>query len=68
MAARGAETSGTPFISYFTSDEIVELAQESGFREAAHVSAAALTERYFADRPDGLQPPNNAEDLLIATT
>lgn len=68
MAARGAETSGTPFISYFTSDEIVDLALESGFREAAHVSASALSARYFADRSDGLRPPNNAEDLLIATT
>jgi len=27
----------------------------------------ALTERYFADRPDGLRPPRGAEELLVAT-
>ena len=32
-----------------------------------HVSATDLTRRYFAGRADGLRPPNNAEELLIAT-
>jgi hypothetical protein len=27
-----------------------------------------LAERYFADRTDGLRPPNNSEELLVATT
>jgi hypothetical protein len=27
-----------------------------------------LAERYFAGRPDGLRPPNNTEELLIAST
>jgi hypothetical protein len=40
----------------------------AGFREARHVSAAMLTDRYFAGRPDGLRPPLNAEELLVATT
>ena len=40
----------------------------SRFREARHVSAAALAQRYFAGRTDGLRPPNNAEELLVATT
>jgi hypothetical protein len=47
---------------------MVTLARESGFREARHVSAANLTERYFADRADGLRPPSNAEELLVAAT
>ena len=67
-AEEGARASGTPFISFFTPPEIVELARESGFRDAKHVSAATLTERYFRDRSDGLRPPNNAEELLIAMT
>jgi len=25
-------------------------------------------QRYFAGRPDGLRPPNKAEELLVATT
>jgi hypothetical protein len=32
-----------------------------------HVSAAQLAERYFSRRADGLRPPNNSEELLIAT-
>jgi hypothetical protein len=32
------------------------------------VSAATLTQRYFAGRTDGLRPPNNSEELLVATT
>ncbi|MDB5533611.1 MAG: hypothetical protein JWO28_1926 [Hyphomicrobiales bacterium] len=68
MAAKGARNSGTPFISFFTPDEMLALARESGFRDAKHVSAAALTERYFAGRTDGLRPPNNAEELVVATT
>jgi methyltransferase (TIGR00027 family) len=67
MAERGARASGTPFLSFFTPPEIVALPREAGFREARHVSAAYLTQRYFAGRTDGLRPPNNAEELLVAT-
>jgi methyltransferase (TIGR00027 family) len=68
MAEKGARASGTPFLSFFTPPEIVALAREAGFREARHVSAADLTQRYFAGRTDGLRPPPNAEELLVATT
>jgi methyltransferase (TIGR00027 family) len=68
MAEKGARASGTPFISFFRPDEIRALALDAGFREAQHVSAADLTQRYFANRPDGLRPPNNAEELLVANT
>jgi methyltransferase (TIGR00027 family) len=68
LAERGARASGTPFISFFTPSEMLTLAREVGFRDAQHVSAASLAERYFAGRSDGLRPPNNAEELLIATT
>ena len=67
-AAEGARNSGTPFISFFTPTEMLALAREAGFREVEHVSAAALAERYFANRTDGLRPPNNCEELLVATT
>jgi methyltransferase (TIGR00027 family) len=65
-AARGAQASGTPFISFFMPEEILALARDAGFRDARHVSAADLAERYFKDRPDGLRPPFNAEELLVA--
>ena len=68
MAEKGARASGTPFISFFTPPEILALAREAGFREARHVSAADLTERYFMGRTDGLRPPKNAEELLVANT
>jgi methyltransferase (TIGR00027 family) len=68
LAAQGARASGTPFISFFTPAEMVALAREAGFVEARHISAAALSERYFAGRTDGLCPPSNAEELLVAAT
>lgn len=68
MAEKGARASGTPFLSFFAPAEIVALARDAGFKEARHVSAADLDERYFADRTDGLHPPRNAEELLVATT
>ena len=67
-AAEGARASGTPFISFFTPTEMLALAREAGFRDVEHVSAAALGQRYFSGRTDGLRPPNNSEELLVATT
>jgi methyltransferase (TIGR00027 family) len=68
MAAKGAQASGTPFISFFSPSEVVALAREAGFAEARHVSADDLTRRYFMGRTDGLRPPSNAEELLVAAT
>ena len=67
-SAKGAKAGGTPFISFFTPDEILSLARECGFKEVRHVSADDLAARYFSDRTDGLRPPRNAEELLVATT
>jgi methyltransferase (TIGR00027 family) len=67
-AMAGARANGTPFISFFEPAQLLKLAREAGFRDAQHVSAAMLAERYFATRTDGLRPPNNAEELLVATT
>jgi O-methyltransferase involved in polyketide biosynthesis len=58
---------GTPFVSFFTPDEIVALTLKSGFKSASHVSGAELGGRYFSGRPDGLWPPAG-EDLVVATT
>ena len=66
MAVAAARASGTPFLSFYTSEEITSLALASGFREAEHVSGDKLATRYFSQRSDGLRPPNNAEELLIA--
>ena len=68
MAQKGARASRTPFISFFTPTEMLALAREAGFREVRHVSAATLAQGYFAHSADGLRPPNNSEELLVATT
>ncbi len=67
-AIEGARASGTPFISFFTPAEMLALAHETGFKDARHVSASKLAQLYFTDRTDGLRPPNNAEELVLATT
>jgi methyltransferase (TIGR00027 family) len=68
LAEKGARASGTPFISFFTPTDMQALAREAGFKETRHVSAAALAQRYFAGRTDGLRPPDNSEELLMAMT
>ena len=67
MATKAARASGTPFLSFFTPAEMLALAREAGFADARHVAAANLAARYFADRTDGLRPPENSEELLVAT-
>ena len=67
-AVAGARANGTPFISFFTPAEMLTMARDAGFKEVQHVSAAMLAERYFAGRTDGLRPPNNSEELLVAST
>jgi methyltransferase (TIGR00027 family) len=67
MAERGLRASGTPFISFYTPDEIVSMARDAGFTAAEHASGKALAQRYFSGRSDGLRP-STGEDFLIATT
>jgi len=67
-AAQGAKANGTPFISFFIPEEMLSLARAAGFRKVEHVSADDLAERYFANRTDGLRPPSNSEELLVAVT
>ncbi len=64
-SANGARASGTPFISFYTPQEMLALAREAGFKDARHVSGSSLAERYFADRTDGLRP-STGEDFVVA--
>jgi methyltransferase (TIGR00027 family) len=63
----GARASGTPFLSFYTPDEMIALARAAGFKNAQHVPGTALADRYFTGRPDGLRP-STGEDFLLATT
>ena len=67
ISSKGAATSGTPFVSFFTPDEMTALALECGFKTAEHVSGTTLADRYFSGRADGLRP-STGEDLLVGTT
>lgn len=66
MAEKGARASGTPFISFFTPQEMLALAREAGFNGVRHLSTASLTPKYFAGRTDNLRP-STGEELLVAT-
>jgi methyltransferase (TIGR00027 family) len=66
MAANGARSSGTPFISLFAPGEFLALARAAGFSAVRHVSGRDLGDRYFTGRSDGLRA-STGEDFLIAT-
>jgi len=63
---KAARVAATPFLSFFTPRDMLELAREAGFSQAEHISTADLTQRYFTGRTDGLQP-STGESLLVAT-
>jgi methyltransferase (TIGR00027 family) len=65
---KGAQASGTPFISFFTPEEMVALASAAGFTDVRHVSAKDLADLYFTGREDGLRPPSGGEEIIVATT
>ncbi|MCP2318061.1 hypothetical protein APR12_003414 [Nocardia amikacinitolerans] len=67
FAERGARASGTPFVSFFRPDEVVALAEESGFAVAEHISHEELIRRYFADHTDGLRPAESEQMLVVRT-
>ncbi len=66
-STKGARGSGTPFVSFYSPDEMLALAGGAGFRDAQIISSETLTDRYFAGRADGLRP-SSGEGLLVART
>lgn len=67
IAEKGAREAGTPFVSFFSPDEILELAKEVGFKGLKTVSTSDMERLYFADRTEGLHPASG-EVFLLATT
>jgi methyltransferase (TIGR00027 family) len=67
IAADGAQRSGTPWISFYRPDEILALAHQAGFREATHMTAKEVADRYFEGRIQGLRS-SSGEDFLLAQT
>ncbi len=66
-STRGARGSGTPFVSFYSPDEMKALALDAGFREVENISSGTLADRYFAGRADGLRP-SSGEELIVART
>ena len=67
IAIKGAAASGTPFVSFFSVDEIVRLARETCFKEIKTISTKDMSEKYFANRADNLVPASG-EFFLVAKT
>ncbi len=67
IAEKGARESGTPMVSFFTPDEILNLAREAGFKDAKTISTKDMEHYYFGNRTDNLLPASG-EVFLLATT
>lgn len=66
-AARGAQASGTPWISFYAPDDIVALARAAGLTDSRYVPTAELAQRYLAGRTDELRAAGG-EGILLART
>ena len=66
-STRGARASGTPFVSFYSPEEMAALARDAGFGDVQNISSRTLVERYFADRSDGLRP-STGEEMIVART
>lgn len=67
ISMKGASASGTPMISFFSPEEMLDLARKAGFKTAKLVSTKDMEQLYFTGRTDDLSPANG-EVFLIATT
>jgi methyltransferase (TIGR00027 family) len=67
IAEKGARSAGTPFISFFTPNEILSMAYNAGFKNAKTVSTKDMEQLYFTGRTDKLVPASG-EVFLLATT
>jgi methyltransferase (TIGR00027 family) len=67
IAEKGAREAGTPMVSFFTPDEILTLANKTGFKETKILSTKDMEQYYFTNRADILLPASG-EVFLLATT
>lgn len=67
MSIKGASAAGTPFVSFFTPEEILQIGRQAGFKDVRAVSTKDMESMYFAGRPDDLVPATG-EVFLLATT
>lgn len=65
IANKGAEASGTPFVSFLPVNEVENLAEEIGLKDIQTISTKDMAEMYFKNRTDNLFPASG-EYFLIA--
>jgi methyltransferase (TIGR00027 family) len=66
MAIKGAAAADTPFLSLYPVEEIIQLAEEAGFKKITIISTKDMTGKYFTARTDNLEPASG-EFFLVAT-
>jgi methyltransferase (TIGR00027 family) len=67
IANKGAREAGTPFVSFFSPNEILDLANKAGFKGSEIVTTKDMEKLYFGERNDRLLP-SSGEIFLLATT
>jgi hypothetical protein len=65
LGEKGAREAGTPFVSFFTPNEILALAYKAGFKEAKIISTKDVEQLYFMNRADHLLPASGEVFLLV---
>ncbi len=66
-AARGAQASGTPWLSFYSPEEIASLATDAGFLDVTCIPTNELAEQVIGDQSDGWRA-SSGEGILIART
>lgn len=66
MSLKGAAASGTPMVSFFSPEEVLQFARDAGFKEAKTISTKDMEQLYFENRTDNLVPASG-EVFLVAT-
>ena len=54
IAEKGARAAGTPFVSFFSPNEILNMANDAGLKETKTISTKNMEALYFKDRTDDL--------------
>lgn len=67
MAEKGAKAAGTPFVSFFSPDEILTMSNEAGLKNSRTISTKDMEQLYFSDRTDNLVPASGEVFLLAKT-
>ncbi len=66
ISEKGARESGTPFVSFFAPDKLLELADEAGLKDIKTIFTKDMEVNYFSGRSDNLLPASG-EYFLMAT-